>query len=104
MGEVSKTHRTLPYNLRTHNEVFNKVPKTVNYETETISFLAPKVWTLVPEKIIILFESFQIQNQEIKSKFSTLVLENFTYKMLVFFKYAHMFIQRKNIFFIHTSI
>ena len=58
MGEVSKTHRTLPYNLRTHNEVFNRVPKTVNYETETISFLAPKVWTLVPEKIIILFESF----------------------------------------------
>ena len=46
MGEVFK----LPYNLRTQNDFSNRVPKTVKYGTETISFLAPKVWALVPEK------------------------------------------------------
>ena len=51
MGEVFKINRTLPYNLRTHNEFSSRVPKTVNYETETISFLAAKVWALLPEKI-----------------------------------------------------
>ena len=51
MGEVFKINRTLPYNLRTHNEFSSGVPKTVKYGTETISFLAPKVAALVPGKI-----------------------------------------------------
>ena len=51
MGEVFKINRTLPYNLRTHNEFSNRVPKTVKYGTETISFLDPKVWALAPGKI-----------------------------------------------------
>ena len=41
MGEVFKINRTLPYNLRTRNEFFNRVPRIVKYETGTI-FLAPK--------------------------------------------------------------
>ena len=49
--EVFKINRTLPYNLRTPNDFSSKVPKTVKYGTETISFLAPKVWALVPEKL-----------------------------------------------------
>ena len=51
MGEVFKINRALPHNLRTNNEFFNRVPKTVKYGTETISFLAPKVWALIPGKI-----------------------------------------------------
>ena len=51
MGEVFKINRTLPYNLRTQNDFSSRVPKTVNYGTETISFLAPEVWALVPEKL-----------------------------------------------------
>ena len=47
MGEVFKINRTLTYNIRTHNEF----PKTVKYGTKTISFLAPKIWALVPVKI-----------------------------------------------------
>ena len=42
MGEVFKINRTLPY---------NRVPKTVKYGTEAVSFLAPKVWALVSEKL-----------------------------------------------------
>ena len=51
MGEVFKINRTLSYNLRTPNDFSNRVPKTVKYGTETISFLAPKVWALVSEKM-----------------------------------------------------
>ena len=29
MGEVFKINRTLPYNLRTQNDLFSRVPKTV---------------------------------------------------------------------------
>ena len=50
MVEVFKSNRMLPYNLITHNEFSIRVLKTVKYGTETISFLAPKVWVLVPEK------------------------------------------------------
>ena len=51
MGKVLKINKTLPYNLRTQNDFSSRVPKTVKYGTETISFLAPKVWALVPEKL-----------------------------------------------------
>ena len=51
MGEVFKINKTLPYNLRTHNGFSRRAPKTVKYGTETISFLAPKVWALVPGQI-----------------------------------------------------
>ena len=51
MGEVFKINRTLPYNLRTQNYFSSRVPKTVKYGKETISFIAPKVWALVPKKL-----------------------------------------------------
>ena len=51
MGEIFKTNRTLPYNLRTQNDFSSRVPKIVKYGTETISFLAPKLWALVSEKM-----------------------------------------------------
>ena len=51
MGEVFKINRTFPYNLRTQNDFSSRVSKTVKYGTETISFSAPKVWALVPEKM-----------------------------------------------------
>ena len=43
MGEIFKINRTLPYNLRTQNDFSSRVPKTVKYGTETISFLAAKI-------------------------------------------------------------
>ena len=51
LGDVFKINRTLRYNLRIQNDFSIRVPKTVRYRTETISFLASKVWALVPEKI-----------------------------------------------------
>ena len=46
-----QNQQNLPYNLRTQNDFSSRVPKTVKYGTETISFLAPKVWALVPAKL-----------------------------------------------------
>ena len=51
MGEVLKINKSLPYNLRTHDGFSSRVPKTVKQRTETNSFLAPKFWALIPEKI-----------------------------------------------------
>ena len=36
-GKVFKINRTLPYNLRTHNNFYSRVPKTVKHERKTIS-------------------------------------------------------------------
>ena len=41
----------IPYNLRSRSELCCRNPKTVNYGPETISYLAPKIWSLVPEAI-----------------------------------------------------
>ena len=43
LGEVFKTNRTIPYNLRRQKDFSSRIPKTVKYGTETISFLAPRV-------------------------------------------------------------
>ena len=51
MGKDFKIRRTLTYNIRTLNEFSRGVSKTLKYGTETISFLALKVWALVPGKI-----------------------------------------------------
>ena len=40
-----------PYNLKSRGELYCSNPKTVNYGTETISYLVPKIWYFVPEGI-----------------------------------------------------
>ena len=39
------------YNLRTCQELYSRNPKTVGYGTEIMSFLAPKIWAIVPQNI-----------------------------------------------------
>ena len=51
MGFRQQLWGKFSYNLRTQSDFSSTVPKTVKYGTETISFLAPKVWVLVPEKL-----------------------------------------------------
>ena len=33
------------------NELYARNPKTVRYGTETVSFLSPKIWSLIPQNI-----------------------------------------------------
>ena len=39
------------YNLRARQELYSRNPKTVRYGKETISFLTPKIWAIVPQNI-----------------------------------------------------
>lgn len=51
MGQVLKLNNPVPYNLRNSKELYSRNPKSVRYGTETISFLAPKIWATVPTNI-----------------------------------------------------
>ena len=37
------------YDLQNHKEIFSRNPKTVIYGTETVSYMAPKIWSKVAE-------------------------------------------------------
>ena len=51
LNEVFKVNETIPYDLRMRNELYNRNPKTVRQGTETISFLSPKIWSLIPQSV-----------------------------------------------------
>ena len=51
MKNVFHFNTYIPYNLRSSSELYSRNPKTVKYGTETISYLAPKIWSLVPNAI-----------------------------------------------------
>ena len=51
MKNIFQVNTNNPYSLRSRNKLYCINPKTVNYRTETISYLAPKIWSLVPEII-----------------------------------------------------
>ena len=51
MGDIIKLNRPPTYNLRTRQELYSRNPKTMRYGTETISFLGPKIWAIVPQNI-----------------------------------------------------
>ena len=57
MGNIVKLNRPPTHYLRTHQELYNKYPKTVRYGAETISLFAPKIWAIVSQniKIALLF-------------------------------------------------
>ena len=39
------------YSLRNAYEFYSRNPRTVKYGTETISYFAPKIWSVVPQII-----------------------------------------------------
>ena len=51
MGYIIKLNRPPTYNLKTRQELYSRNPKTVRYGTETMSFLAPKIWAIVLQSI-----------------------------------------------------
>ena len=51
MKNVFQLNANIPYNLMSRSELYSRNPKTVKYGTETISYLAPKIWSLVPNAI-----------------------------------------------------
>ena len=51
MKNVFHFNTNIPYNLRSDSELYSRNPKTGKYGTEAISYLAPKIWSLVPYAI-----------------------------------------------------
>ena len=51
MKNVFHFNTDIPYNLRSRSERYSRNLKTVKYGTETISYLAPKILSLVPNAI-----------------------------------------------------
>ena len=51
MNNIFKVNQTIPYDLRKRNALQSRNPNSVKYGTETISYIAPKIWSLVPERI-----------------------------------------------------
>ena len=49
MNEVFQINPSVSYTQRDKNELYSENPKTVMYGTESISFLAPKIWSVVPQ-------------------------------------------------------
>ena len=47
MKNVFHFNTNIPYSLRSRSKLYSRNPKTVKYGTETISYLAPEIWSLV---------------------------------------------------------
>ena len=56
------------YDLRSHKELYFRNPKTVRYGTEAISYIAPNIWSKVPEtiKMSSSLESFETKTRKWK--------------------------------------
>ena len=51
MNDVFQVKLPAPYYLRDKNELYSRNPKTVAYGTESVSFMAPKIWSIVPQEL-----------------------------------------------------
>ena len=47
--------RQPPYYMGDKNELYSRNPKTVTYVTDSVLFMAPKIWSIVPQE----FKNYQ---------------------------------------------
>ena len=53
MNNIFKITQTVPYDLRKQKVLQSRNPSSVRYGTETIPYIVPKIWSLVPGTIKI---------------------------------------------------
>ena len=46
MKNVFHFNKNIPYNLRSRSKLYSRNRKTVKYGTETVFYLAPKIWSI----------------------------------------------------------
>ena len=51
MNEVFQVKSPAPYYLRDKNKLYSRNPKIVAYGTESVSFMAPKIWSIVLQEL-----------------------------------------------------
>ena len=73
-----KNNETIPYDLRMRNELDARNPKTVRCGTKTISFLSPKIWSLITQNIKDFTSSpcFKKKHQKIESRLPMSFMRN----------------------------
>ena len=50
MNNVFQVKLPAPYCLRDKSELYSRNPKTVAYGTDSVSFMAPKIWSIVRQE------------------------------------------------------
>ena len=87
MKNIFQVNTNNPYNFRSSSKLDCRNPKIVKYGTETISYLAPKIWSLVPE-IVKSSKILDIVKNKINRNLIVLVVYvRLTCNMLVSFKF-----------------
>ena len=51
MNEVCQVELPSQYYMRDKNELYSRNSKTVTSGTESVSFMAPNTWSIVPHKL-----------------------------------------------------
>ena len=51
INNIFKVNQTVPYDFRKRNVLRSRNPNSVRYGTQTIFYITPKIWSLVPETI-----------------------------------------------------
>ena len=51
MNDVFEVKSPAPYYLRDKNELYSRNPKIVAYGTDSVSFMAPKIWSIMPQEL-----------------------------------------------------
>ena len=51
MNNIFKVNQAVRYDLRKRDVLQSRNPSSVRYGTETISYIAPNIWSIVPEAI-----------------------------------------------------
>ena len=66
------------YDLRNHNELYSRNPKTVRYGAETVSYTVPKIWSKVTEtiKMSSSLESFKSKIRKWKPYYDSAFAQN----------------------------
>ena len=77
-NEVFQVKSPATYHLRDKNELYSRNPKTVAYGTESVSFMAPKIWSIVPQELknSKSLYSFKKKYKEMETKLSMSVMQN----------------------------
>ena len=89
MNDVFQVKSPATYYLRDKNELYSRNPKAVAYGTESVLFMAPKIWSIVPQELKN-SQSRKIHVDYAKPICNMLVLYN-----------NHAWYWNKNIFFIY---
>ena len=78
MNDVFQVKLLASYYLRDKNELYSRNPKTLAYGTESVSFMTPKIWSIVPQELknSLFLYSFKKRHKEMETKLSMLVMQN----------------------------